>query len=91
MHHVETEIAWWGDEADGFRARVQTEQAWRVPVSNIVARNYNLDIKNPHVGEQVSHDPDELLQQYGEQQAAIADLRNQLKDILQQALHRGEA
>lgn len=86
-----TEIAWWGSEADGFKARVQNEQAWKVPLTDIVARNYNLDIKNPHVGEQVSHDPEELLQQYRQQRDAIAGVRNQLKDILQQALHRGEA
>jgi type I restriction enzyme M protein len=86
-----TEIAWWGEEADGFKARIQTEQAWKVSVADIVARNYNLDIKNPHVGEQISHDPDELLQQYQQQQDATTDLRNQLKDILQQALHRGVA
>src|SRR3569832_951773 len=91
FEEFEPEIAWWGTEADGFKARVQTEQAWKVPVADIVARNYNLDIKNPHIGEQVSHDPDELLRQYRQQQDAIADLRNQLKDILQQALHRGEA
>jgi type I restriction enzyme M protein len=91
FEEFEAEIAWWGDEADGFKARVQTEQAWKIPVADIVARNYNLDIKNPHVGEQVSHDPDELLQLYRQQQDAIVGLRNQLKDILQQALHRGEA
>src|SRR3569832_1347795 len=91
FEEFETEIAWWGTEADGFKARVQTAQAWKVPVADIVARNYNLDIKNPHIGEQVSHDPDKLLRQYRQQQDAIADLRNQRKDILQQALHRGEA
>jgi type I restriction enzyme M protein len=80
------EIDWWGNEADSFAARVETEQAWKVLVSDIIARNYNLDFKNPHVGEQVSHDPEELLQQYQQQQDAIAGLRNQLKDILQQAL-----
>ena len=80
------------DEADGFAARVQTEQAWKVSVDDINARNYNLDIKNPHVGEQISHDPDELLQQYQQQQHAIAALRTQLKDVLPQALDsRGES
>jgi predicted nuclease of restriction endonuclease-like (RecB) superfamily len=49
--------AWWGDEADGLAARVETPQAWKVSLDDIAARNYNLDIKNPHVGEQVSHDP----------------------------------
>jgi len=91
FEEFETEIGWWGSEADDFKTRVQNEQAWQVPVADIVARNYNLDIKNPHIGEQISHNPDELLQQYQQQQDAIAGLRNQLKDILQQALHRGEA
>lgn len=81
-----TEIKWWGDEDNGFKKRKQTEQAWKVGIDEIIERNYNLDIKNPHVGEQVSHDPDELLQEYEQQQNEISDLRNQLKDILQQAL-----
>lgn len=90
FEEFETEIAWWGKEENGFKARKQTEQSWKVPVEDIIARNYNLDIKNPHVGEQVSHDPDELLQQYQQQQNDITDLRNQLKTILSEALHRGE-
>ena len=88
FEEFETEIAWWGKESDGFKKRKETEQAWCVPVADIVARNYNLDIKNPHVGEQVSHDPDELLRQYEQQQADIASLRNQLKAILHEALSR---
>jgi len=88
FEEFETEIAWWGKEADGFKARKESEQAWCVPVAEIVTRNYNLDIKNPHVGEQVSHDPDELLRQYEQQQADIGSLRNQLKGILQEALNR---
>ena len=69
---------------------MQTEQAWKISAAEIVARNYNLDIKNPHVGEKVSHDPDELLRLYGQQSDAIGDLRRQLKTILQEALQRGE-
>jgi type I restriction enzyme M protein len=79
FEEFETERAWWGHEVDGFSVRVQTEQAWKVPVADIVARNYNLDIKNPHVGERVSHDPDELLQRYQQQQIAIGDLRKSSK------------
>ncbi|BAZ94612.1 type I restriction-modification system methyltransferase subunit [Thiohalobacter thiocyanaticus] len=86
FEEFEAEIKWWGEEANGFKKRKQTEQAWKVGIDEIIARNYNLDIKNPHVGEQVSHDPDELLQKYEKQQAEISDLRNQLKHILQQAL-----
>ena len=83
-----TECAWWGDEADGLAARVETPQAWKVSLDDIAARNYNLDIKNPHVGEQVSHDPEELLQQYRAQQQDIQSLRDQLKRILAAALER---
>jgi type I restriction enzyme M protein len=83
-----TEIDWWGDEADGFASRVETEQAWKVSIDTIKTSNYNLDIKNPHVGEQINHDPAELLQQYQQQQTSITGLRNELKDCLTEALNR---
>lgn len=47
---------------------------------------YNLDIKNPHQGEQDSHDPDELLAKYEQQQAEIQKIRHKLRDILADAL-----
>lgn len=86
FEEFETEIDWWGKEVDGFAARVQTEQAWKVRVSDIVARNYNLDIKNPHVGEQISHDPEELLAGYRKIMAEAADIRERLKRELMAAL-----
>lgn len=86
FEEFQPEIDWWGDEADGFANREENEYAWQVSAEEIITRNYNLDIKNPHVGEQISHDPEELLQQYQEQQQAITDLREQLKASLQKAL-----
>ena len=86
FEEFQVEIDWWGEEADDFKTRKQTEQAWPVSLDEIKARNYNLDIKNPHVGEQVNHDPDKLLEQYHKQQQAISELRQQLKTILDQAL-----
>ncbi|MGC9457131.1 MAG: N-6 DNA methylase [Halothiobacillaceae bacterium] len=83
-----TEIDWWGDESDGFAGREETEQAWKVGIDEIKARDYNLDIKNPWQGEEVSHDPDELLETYSRQQAEIQSLRDQLKAILGEALTR---
>lgn len=88
FEEFQPEMDWWGTEADGFAARVENEQAWKVSVNDIKARNYNLDIKNPHIGEQISHDPDELLRKYNQQQKEIGDLRNQLKAILTEALSR---
>ena len=76
------EIKWWGNEKNGFKTRKETKQAWKVDIDEIKARNYNLDIKNPHVAEQVNHDPEKLLKKYAKQQQEISNLRDQLKAIL---------
>lgn len=78
--------AWWGNEADGFTSRVENEQAWKVSKQEILDRNYNLDIKNPHQAEEEVKDPKELLAQYADLQAEIIKIRNQLKMILDEAL-----
>jgi type I restriction enzyme M protein len=91
FEEFQSEIDWWGSEADGYAARVETEQAWKVSLEDIIARNYNLDIKNPHVGEQINHDPEQLLQEYASQQADIQSLREQLKGILSEALNTESA
>lgn len=90
FEEFQPEINWWGKEENGFKERVETGQAWRVSIEDIKARNYNLDIKNPHVGEQISHDPDELLQIYAKQQQEIQNLRDQLKNNLAEALSGGK-
>lgn len=89
FEEFQTEIDWWGSEADDFAARIETEQAWKVTAEEIKSRNYNLDIKNPHVVEQINHDPDELLKKYAKQQKEITGLRDQLKTILAEALNNG--
>jgi len=89
FEEFQAEIDWWGNEAKGFKTRQESQYAWKVSIEDIQARNYNLDIKNPHQGEQISHDPDALLALYEQQQAEIQELRNQLKDILAAALTNG--
>ena len=76
------EKAWWND-------RVENELAWKVSLDDIKARNFNLDIKNPHSPDQVSHDPDELLAAYAQLQAQISETRNVLKAVLAAALEGG--
>lgn len=92
---------WWG-EGKSIKAktkrknRQENQYAWKVSIQEIIDRNYNLDIKNPHVEEQESHDPEELLAEYAKQQQGIQELRDQLKGILAEALcgknriHQGE-
>ncbi|WP_338589381.1 N-6 DNA methylase [Shewanella khirikhana] len=89
FEEFDAEIQWWGDEADGFAARVENQHAWKVSIDTLIERNFNLDIKNPHVGEVESHDPDELLARFAAQQQEISTLRTQLKDILGKALSAG--
>ena len=86
-----TELDWWGNETDGFASRVETNQAWKVSIEDIIKRNFNLDIKNPYQGEIINHDPQELLSDYAKQQADIQGLRNQLKAILSAALSNKKA
>jgi len=87
FEEFETEIKWWGKESNNFKSRKETELAWKISIDEIKERNYNLDIKNPHIEEETNHDPDELLLKYNKQQENISDLRNQLKGILSEALN----
>jgi type I restriction enzyme M protein len=80
------EKAWWGDEADGFKARVENEYAWKVDISTLKANGYNLDQKNPHSPDAIALDPDALLAEYGRLTAETQQLRDQLKAILAQSL-----
>ena len=82
---------WWGEGnslTDKIKRqnRQENEYAWKVSIDEIIERNYNLDIKNPHVEEQIIHNPEELLTQYQQQQQEIGELRNQIKGILADAL-----
>ncbi|CAH1529635.1 Type I restriction enzyme EcoEI M protein [Vibrio jasicida] len=80
------EQEWWGSEENGFASRVENKHAWKVSIEEIIERNFNLDIKNPYQEEVVSHDPQELLASYQQQQQEITELRNKLKGILGDAL-----
>lgn len=82
----QTEIDWWGNESDGFSSRIETNKAWNVTIDDVIKRNFNLDIKNPFVEDVISHDPEELLEQYETQMSEITSLQNQLKTILGEAL-----
>jgi type I restriction enzyme M protein len=88
IEEFEAERAWWGDEADGFKSRVENAQAWRVPIDQIKAGNFNLDLKNPHNPDTGPGDVDHLLPEYEQLLAQIAETRGQLKAQLMEALTR---
>ena len=86
VEHLNGCVDWWGGE--GRENRQETEQAWKVGIDEIKARNYNLDFKNPHTIAADHGDPQELLAQLEAAEAQAAALRDQLKGILAEALLR---
>ena len=76
-----------GPERNWWNQREENEHAWRVSIDEIKARNYNLDIKNPHDPGGEDHDPDQLLADYAKLQEEIAATRAALKSSLDQALN----
>jgi type I restriction enzyme M protein len=85
IEEFEVEKGWWGNEDNVFDGREEGEYAWKVSLQDIKVRNYNLDIKNPHMVDREVHDPELLLSQYSEMQKKISALRNDLKTILSAA------
>lgn len=86
IEELTAEKAWWGDEADGFKTRVENEYAWRVSIDQIKAGNYNLDLKNPHRTDEGPGDVEHLLPEYEKLLAQIAETRAKLKQELHAAL-----
>jgi len=75
-------------EKDWWNNREVNQYAWKVTIDEIKARNYNLDIKNPHVAEEMNGDPEKLLRKYRKLQEEIAEIRTALKNELIESLER---
>ncbi len=73
-------------EQDWWDNREESELAWRVPVKDIMANGYNLDIKNPNTIDDGPGDPDKLLKQYHQVQSDLDNVREALKKELMDAL-----
>ena len=78
IEEFEPEKAWWDN-------REETENAWRVPIDDIVAGGYNLDLKNPNAPEESHEDPDVLLAQHTEAVSAVEETQQALRDSLAQS------
>jgi len=81
LEHLQPCIDWWDK-------RVENDVAWKVSIANVKARNYNLDIKNPHFVEEDHGDPVELLAKLEASEVEASKLRDRLKSILEEALLR---
>lgn len=78
LEEFQPEREWW-------RAREETPQAWRVPIEEIAAANFNLDFKNPHRSEEEEADVDALIARHAEIEARLAETRVRLLRELAQA------
>jgi len=81
FEHLQGCIDWWDK-------REENEVAWKVGIEDIKARNYNLDVKNPHTIDADHADPAELLRKLDEAEGHVANLRDKLRNILAEALLR---
>lgn len=83
IEEFELETQWWDN-------RIENEFAWKVTVEEVRARNYNLDLKNPHSSEEDLLDPDVALERYErslkELQRTKDALKNELEAILRGVL-----
>ncbi len=86
LEHLQPCIDWWGGAKRA--GRKETDVAWKVTAEEVKARGYNLDFKNPHVIADDHGDPAEILAKLNEAEKEVATLRDQLKNILQEALLR---
>ena len=77
---------WWGGAKR--IGREEGERAWKVGVEVIRERGYNLDIKNPHTDVENYGDPETLLAELTRVETKVTALRDQLKNVLAEALLR---
>jgi type I restriction enzyme M protein len=79
IKEFDLEKAWWNN-------REENEHAWKVSIEDIAARNYNLDIKNPHAPESALGDPAELLERLKQTSLRVKALQQDIIKALEESL-----
>lgn len=75
IEEFEPEKKWW-------KKKKENKFAWKVSIKDIIANNYNLDIKNPHKDEEIHREPKELLKEYLQLEEDAQDMLEKLKNEL---------
>ena len=69
-------LAWWPN-------RRETERAWKVPATEILTNNCNLDRKNPNAAADLEHlPPEQLIDSILEKERRIVELLGEIKALL---------
>lgn len=72
--------AWWGGSAR--EGRVENEHAWRVPIGEIEADGFNLDLKNPNREDLAHRPPEELVTELIQTEQEIMRLLDEIRSEL---------
>jgi type I restriction enzyme M protein len=68
--------AWWNQ-------RIENDRAWKVPVGDLVAAQFNLDRKNPRAKEDIEHlPPERLVEHIVEKEQRIAQIMSDIRGLL---------
>ncbi|MBI2993621.1 MAG: N-6 DNA methylase [Gammaproteobacteria bacterium] len=69
-------ITWWNK-------REENDRAWKVPAAELLAANCNLDRKNPHGKEDITHlPPDQLVADILKKEQRIAEIMGNIRNLL---------
>lgn len=79
LSEFDLEREWWNN-------RVENDNAWKISIDEIKAKNYNLDFKNPNKAEKVYDNPQEVLEIYNTTLKEIAEIKEVLRNELEACL-----
>jgi len=82
IKEFDLEKGWWNN-------REENEYAWKVDVREIIDRNYNLDIKNPHSPEEMLGDPLQILESYKLTEAKVKEIQDEIVKVIEASLNHG--
>lgn len=69
-------IEWWN-------SRNENDRAWKVPAAEIIANSFNLDRKNPHGKEDITHlPPEQLVESIMQKEQKIMEIMGNIRVIL---------
>jgi type I restriction enzyme M protein len=72
---------------DWWKKRKENDHAWKVPAAELLANNCNLDRKNPHAKEDISHlPPEQIVESILQKEQRIAEIMGRIKALLEKPL-----